>query len=301
MQAKRLPWNREVFLDDVALYTARGIWHVTQFARDGVLYLGPQAATRDEGNGPRDLLAALTGVPEPARVVDYEPEGTFAQQGMFGETWRMAANYNQRNVDQLRVLDTVTAGTGGQAFRFPALGWKEALALPGSTVLARYADGSAAIAMLRIGKGRVIKAGTCLGAAYARTAQPSLGLAEWYSPPPAPGATPHKQTWQRLFDARLQDLLLAPVTQAGVQPAVAFSVRGVNAGTFEEPGKGALLVLGRYTAADTSHLTARVTWQRPYRHATAFSSGKAVPVALSGNTASVTVQLDTVEFVEFRP
>jgi len=30
-QVGRLPWNREVFLDDVALYACRGIRHVTQF------------------------------------------------------------------------------------------------------------------------------------------------------------------------------------------------------------------------------------------------------------------------------
>jgi hypothetical protein len=79
------------------------------------------------------------------------------------------------------------------------------------------------------------------------------------------------------------------------------SVRGVNAGALEAPGEGALLVLGRYTTTDTSHLTARVTWQRPCRHATAFSSGRALPLKLSGSTATVTVDLDTVEFVEFRP
>ncbi len=269
--------------------------------RGGVLYLGPQAATRDESNGPRDLLATLTGVPEPVRVADYEPKGTFAQRGLFGETWRMAANYNQRNVDQLRVLDTVTARLGEQAVTFPALGWKETLNLPASQVIGRYGDGSAAVASVTVGQGFVVKSGTCLGAAYARTAKPSLGLVEWYSPPPAPGATPHKQTWQRLFDEHLQDLLLTPLALAQVEPAVALSVRGVNAGTFEEPGKQALLVLGKYTTADTHPLTVRVTWQRPYRQATAFSSGEAVPLELTGSTATVTVNLQTIDFIEFRP
>lgn len=31
-QVKRLPWNRDVFLDDVAFYASLGIRHVTQFA-----------------------------------------------------------------------------------------------------------------------------------------------------------------------------------------------------------------------------------------------------------------------------
>jgi len=264
----------------------------------GVLYLGPAAATRDEINKPRNLLEALTGQRDTVKLAAFEPGGKFPQRGLAGEIWSVTSTYNEKNAGLLGVLDTVKLGDGRE---FPALGRKEIIRLDGARTVATYRDGSAAIVALRVGKGCVVKAGTCLGAAYARSGKPALDATTQLGLPPVPHWRDEVRFYQRQFDAAVQDAILEPVIQAALQTPVRCSVRGVDANVFEMPdASGAIVMFGNYTTEPTAGLTARVRLSHRYRQARAFS-GKPVALEPSADLSVLKFDLGLTEVVELLP
>jgi hypothetical protein len=176
---------------------------LAQWVRDGgVVYLGPQSATRDEGNASSELIELLcnknsssVSAEKLVTAVSFEPKGNFRFGTPSDDSSRSVANFNERSVNQLQTLDTVTVQNAAlsnfthgilsqDTSKFSAVGWKEIIhgGIENEPVLAlaKYADGAIAVGAIKAGRGWVVKAGTNLGAMYARTAVPSLDQ-QWYS------------------------------------------------------------------------------------------------------------------------
>jgi hypothetical protein len=269
--------------------------------RGGVLFIGPAAAVRNEYNAPLSLMDNITGEPGCITTVDSEESKEFLHRGSFGEVWETSSSYSEWDTSELKVLDKISANDiYGKPFTFPALAKKESINIKSAKVIAAYTDGKPAIVRIPFGKGTVIKAGTCIGAAYARTASPGFDKYRTHTVPPCSfshaGTTAY---WQRLLDSNIQDLLLYPVRAAGINPAVKCSVRGIDTGLFEkEDGSGALLLLGKYTKQDTSKFSVSVTLKKKYRKLTTYT-GKPVSVRWNGDSAVITLNLSDIEAIEF--
>ncbi len=276
----------------------------TWVRRGGVLYLGPQAATRDEINQPHELLGILIGQTGTTSEAASEPSREFKVIGNFGEVWTTSDRYSEMNVEELTVLDEakVSRSVTGKDFKFAALGTKEVINIPGSEVLARYSDGNAAMVLLRVGQGCVVKVGTCLGAAYARSAKPRFSDRRRDVEIPPFGTSRIDHYWRRKFNPQIHDLLLYPLQIAKVARSVECSVRGIDSGLFRlRGGRGALLLLGNWTTEDTSPLQVRVRTGRRYSHVRTFSGAPIQVKWYGATTADLTLALDTIEAVEFLP
>lgn len=261
----------------------------------GILYLGPGAATRDELNAPRNLLEKLCGRTEVVTAVDAGSEDPFSKTSLYGE----------EQVQDLPILDRVHVDEAvcGESFAFPVVGRKEVLDIPGAQVLARYQGGDAAVAVLPVGFGKLIKSGVPLGAALCRSAAPAYAARRPGVPdPPFTVANNGAAVYfQREFQWHIQDLIIYPVRAAGVTPPVRTGRRGMDSGLFElSDGRGALLLLANYSLNNRGRMTADVSLQHAYPQVRSFS-GQRVITTWTGTTAHLQLTADQVEAVEFLP
>ncbi len=257
----------------------------------GTLYLGAQAATHDELNRPHSLLAKLTEVERPAVLVAAEPAGRFYGYGQFGEVWRALDAYLPNNAVDLESLGRVTvvndAEPGEAALTFEAVGRRERLNLPGARVLARYDDSEAAMVALGVGHGRVIKCGTFLGAALARTAEPAFPRG--------------RSTLARRFSTPLRELLQLPCVVAGLTRPIDCGGREIVAGLFKQANHaGAVVLLANHAPGVLENHPIRVTLDRRYERVRTFS-GAPVQVQWQGTVATVVLDLEGTQAIEFLP
>lgn len=278
---------------------------VAEWVRQGgVLYLGPQAATRDELNRFHDLFSALCGTAKAVRVVSAQQRGRFRAPDAPDDAWQTRDHWSEEEAASMEPLGELvtTPAAGGDPFVFPALGCLETVSAPNATVLATCADGTPTVALLQVGSGHVVKAGTCLGAAYARSASPGFHARRQVANPPFTHGDGITAYWRRVLDTRLQDLILFPTRLAAVDRPVRCSLPGIDAGLYQLPeGQGALLLLGAYSSADLTELRVEVSLDAPCPLVSTFS-GQTPRVAWDGSTAHLHLDLsNVVEAVEFRP
>jgi hypothetical protein len=264
----------------------------------GTVYIGAGAGTRDELNQPQDLLHRLTGNANAVSVKSVEQLGIFPQRGLSGEIWKVSRAYDENGVNKLNPLGRF-AYAGEE---FDAVGRMENLALPNASVLAKYADGSPAVVVSTVGNGRVVKAGTMLGAALARSAVPALNYTEPAPPGRVLGAGNVKRFCRRSFSPPLIRVLCEPARLANAARVAEVSQPLVMPSLFELPdGKGAVLFLTRYGAEnETGKITVRVSLQGSYAQAGTFS-GKSVAVRREGNQTVAELELGQTDVIEFIP
>lgn len=277
----------------VAYLTARNLSTTAQdnladwVRAGGTLFLGPEAATADELDQPLSLLYTLGG--GAAFPVDAEPAGRFFGYGQFGEVWRALDTYLPYHTPELQKLGEVTAGErlAGSPVTFDAVGRRQRLRLPEARFLAQFEDGEPAMVEWAVGQGRVIKAGTMLGAAYARRAEPAF----------QPGRT----IFFRGMCPQLNRIILYPCRAAGLAQPISADNREINTGLFEyEDGQGALALFGNHRPGIQEAVPVEVRLQRVYEQVQTFT-GQPVEVEWDGTTAMFTMDLESIEAVEFLP
>jgi len=204
----------------------------------GVLFSTAGAGVRDEANQSVDLLGAVTGAALSVEETNPRVPAEFAEWDL---TWA-----GLRGVEQ---LDTATWLHG--KFALPVMARRERLTVSRGTPLARYADGSVAAIRIPVGRGQVIRIGTSLAAALAKTADPP-----W-----------RDGTFQRTWDERLAGIYLVPIPLANISRPLQLSRPGVDA-TFFETATAACVLLADYASpanqpVDVSRRTSPATSDRP--------------------------------------
>jgi len=132
-------------------------------------------------------------------------------------------------------------------------------------VLAATAEGEPAAIRFASGKGTVIRVGTMLGAARARTAEP-------------PFANPVAHDARR-YDDQLDTIYLMPLTIVGIDPPLRVSPAGIDATYFHDDRQAVVLLANYRTAGE---LEAEVRLPRPVTRCETLA-GEALPVRTEGD------------------
>jgi hypothetical protein len=264
----------------------------------GVLYLGPEAGSRDEVNEPSSLLKRLTGLT--AETVAAETKSAFANPGSFGEVWQAGNAYSERHVNALRPLDRITFG--GKTF--DAVGRKERLLIDKELhpeVPAAMDDGTPALVIIPAGSGFVVKAATNLGAALARSAQPGFDAQRDLNWPPLPYTPERIQYWRRSLGQPELELLMEPLRAAKVKPEIQLSSQGVDAKLFElAEERGGMVVIGDYRTEDSQPVTVNFQVEGSYTKAETFS-GNPVNFVQDGKQVRLSLKPALFDVVELKP
>ncbi len=244
----------------------------------GTLVLSAGAAQRDEFNEPIGPLSPIGPLPQSRRVEEF---AAFRGPG--------------RQVSLLKPRGEVVWGRE----RLDVLSVQEALAPAGGEALATFADGSPAVVVRRVGKGRVVHFGFLPGLSYVRKALvardgstvPASPLADDYRVALGEDTAPQKMTdlsynpWE--YPAGERDLIALPVRQAGVTPNVALDTPVVEAFLLE--GKaGAVLPLANYTLRPLASLGVRLRVSRPVARVESVRRG---PLAFTQKAGEVAFRL----------
>lgn len=265
----------------------------------GVLYLGAGAAERNEFNECCDWLKSAFDGKVTRKVVSGE-RNRYKIIGGYGEVYRLGARYTEEDAAKKMVtLDKVRVGSS----EFRVLGLKQELTLPdGAEVIARYSDEKAAVAVLPLGKGKVVLAGVPLGITLAGTADPGFDtVVETDLPPFTLRGAGTTACWRRTFDKNAEKLILLPALLAGIEREAKIPVSGIDVGVREKSDKtGAVVMLGRYTSKSTDNHPVVVRLQGDYHQVKAFS-GRPVRLHRQGEEYALTVALDDYDVIELLP
>lgn len=260
----------------------------------GVLYLGAEAATRNEYNQPLRLLDLFipSGIHLETKIEDQS--SAFPKRGGFDEVWEVKSSYDQDEITSLNVIDQMK----GTKNSHPVLVRREKMEIPDSQKIASFENGDAAYVSFAYKKGRVYKSATCLGTIYGRSAKPAFS-ARTETPIPRDSMTISGTTafYQRQFDSELEGWLIQPAVDAGVKRVVSAEKSGFDTGLFENKN-GAVLLIGRWNDLNQKSYRFNVELDRFYKNVKSFS-GKEVKVTWVGNRATVDLPVDVIEAVEF--
>jgi hypothetical protein len=237
----------------------------------GVLFTTAGAALRDEANQPADLLGKLT---ESALRVEETNPRVPADFAEWDSTWA-----GLRGVEQ---LDTATWSDAG--FSVPVMARRERLTTTNGTTLACYKDGSAAAVQLPVGRGQLIRIGTSLAAALAKTADPA-----W-----------RDGTFQRAWDERIAGVYLLPLALAQVPRPLHVSRPGVDA-TYYEMTDAACVLLADYASSDKNLVDVEPTFSRAFASAKTLD-GQSLTVESDGPRTRIRrVPLETTQVIVCSP
>jgi len=206
----------------------------------GTLFSIAGAASRDEYNQPSGFIAHLAG---PGAAI----EETVDQRKL---PWHIATT---RGLYEVPVLDKARwLVTGGKPVEFEVLARKERLAIPRSTVLARFSDKAPAAVMFPCGRGKVVHVAAALGLALAKTAAPRF-------------LYDHKEfAGQRTFDRNTMEIFLYPITLSGATRPIVVHKEGVDA-IFFESNDSALILLADYYSGTVERVDVEAKLERDYR------------------------------------
>ena len=239
----RLDQYKVLYLVDPHLPSAARRPLAEWVAQGGTLYASSDAGVRDEYNQPYDFVAELAG--EGAEIKQ--------QPGQDKLPWNLYPTYDLQKLDPAGVM-TWHGNGGGTRVEVEVLARKESLTFPRGKVLATYADGAPAAVEFAFGKGRVVRVGTAVGLAYARSAQPAFKRG-------------HQDTASaRTFSEEIAEILLYPVKSADVFRLLRVAQSGVDARMFESSGR-ALCILVDYAENDTRLLDLTIADEGRYREA----------------------------------
>lgn len=237
----------------------------------GILFTLAEAATRDEANQPLSLVESLAGDGASVRLDKSKPLNAYEEtQGLY----------------DVPVFGQVRWTAGTKPFTFEVAARKELLAIPGATALALYEDDSPAAVAFDCGKGKVIRIGTSLGTALARTAKPAF--------------TRPVMDDQRIFDWNVEGIYLYPFTvRPGLSRRLRVSKPGVAANFFEKPD-GAVLLMADYESSAAKRVNVDAEFSFPYS-ACQTATGESLPVERqAGRTMVRNVPLATSQVLLLR-
>lgn len=218
----------------------------------GTLQLSPGAMACDEYNEPFFGYEDLN-VEKPAG--DYREHYGIPSQNPRGEV-------------------TLPATKWWPACKFPILGYREEKPVSGD-VLASFADGKAALALTKVGKGSVLRFGFMPGLGYVKTAQPkATEIITGYDP------------------AQLK-VLTAGITLAGVQSPLKVSELLVEAQLLRGP-KADVVVLGNWSGKEALPVVVTIKGAAGAKKISA-ASGSSVKVTKAGQDAVVSVTMGAAE------
>jgi hypothetical protein len=231
VEAGRLKDYKALYVVDWCVTRAASA-HIDEWIRaGGVAYVSAGAATRDEYYEPYvpPFAAKAWGsdAPDVARRFVAERHA-----------------YNERgDLPGIKPLTTVAMRDDAPASKIPVIGCRLDFAKQaesGGEVIARFADGKPAAAVLKHGKGTVLGIGFCPMLAYGQMAgfKPKTLEERW---PPGP----------RGFAQRVLD-------RAGVTPVARADVPVVETSLLHTPGRGYVLALANYTYQPVARLTVDV-------------------------------------------
>ncbi len=209
------------------------------------------------GAGLRDGLDAPGGV-----LDDLLPAGSTIE---LVESPALAYSEIRKLAEQPR-LGLARFGAGAAGFDLELVGSREKLAVPGAEVLAATAEGEPAVIRFASGKGTVIRVGTMLGAARARSADP-------------PFANPVAHDARR-YDEQLDTIYLMPLEIAGIDPPLRVSPPGIDA-TYFHDDRQAVVLLANYRTAGELEAEVRLRLPRPVTRCETLA-GEALPVRTEG-------------------
>ena len=176
------------------------------------------------------------------------------------------AYYEIRKLAEQPRLGLARFGAGAAGFDLELVGSREKLTVPGAKVLAVNAEGEPAVIRFASGKGTVIRVGTMLGAARARTADP-------------PFANPVAHDARR-YDENLDTIYLMPLEIAGIDSPLRISPAGIDA-TYFFDDRQAVVLLANYRTAGELEAEVRLRLPRPVTRCETLS-GEALPVRTEG-------------------
>jgi hypothetical protein len=239
----------------------------------GVLFTVAEAAARNEFNDPASIIDELSGSVQSTSMTNKSPSA-------WGE-------YSEE-VYTFKPLDSVEWLSDNMQIQFEAVARKETINIPGSSVLARYRDGSPAAVSFRAGEGLAVHVGTSPAAALARTA------AESFQNDIAHLREPSLQIDQRHLDPGIMKLYLYPANLAGIQRKLVISKSGVDA-TFYETPDGAVVIMADYDLPRLKNVTVDAKFSFDYETCTT-EAGAVLPVVhKDGRTIIPNVELGTSE------
>lgn len=209
------------------------------------------------GAGLRDGLDAPGGV-----LDDLLPAGSTIE---LVESPVIAYSEIRKLAEQPR-LGLARFGSGDAGFDLELVGSRERLAVAGAEALAATTEGEPAVIRFAAGKGTVIRVGTMLGAARARSAEPP------FSNPVAHDA--------RRYDEQLDTIYLLPLEIAGLERPLQVSPAGIDA-TFFHDDRQAVVLLANYRTAGPLEAEVRLRLPRPATGCETLS-GEALPVRTEG-------------------
>ncbi len=236
----------------------------------GVLFSTADAATRDEANQPMNLVESLAG-----RSAAIEPD----------RSRPLGAYTDVAGLDQVPVFGQAT-WLGHSGFAFEMAARKEKLEIPGAKMLARYEDKSAAAVVFDCERGKVVRIGTALGTAWARTAKPAM------SRPICDD--------QRVFDPKLAEVYLYPLSLVSNLPRRLSVSRSGVAANFFEGTNGAVLLLADYESPSPKKVEIHASFKFDYGTCLT-EAGQAVELARQGEiTVLKDVPLETTQVLFLR-
>jgi hypothetical protein len=183
----------------------------------------------------------------------------------------------------LAPIDTITL----DGAKVPAVGMKHVLTPGAAKVLGTWSDGSAAVTVHKLGKGRAFAAGTLAGASYIKTGLRKL--------PYARGGR-HTVYNPTGFAAGAAKLVRLAVESAKPVQAVVCADPGAE-GVVIDHKDGTLLTLVNWTNAPLEKLEVRVRLKAVPASVRSVSGQKALPYTFKDGVATFRVRLDEADYI----
>lgn len=260
----------------------------------GILFLGPQSATRSETNELDSWIQKLSS--GTVSIDQQETNRVFKKYGGYQEVWETSSQYDQEEVHTLTPLGKINDFSGNQ---WNAIGIKEKILIQSSTPLIVDHQKNPCYVKFKYGKGMIYKSGISLGALYAKSAVP--GYHERRGEENAPHTFINSASTSYLLkkhDDEIQNKILLPLTENFVSSPIKTNVRGIDAKLFEDQ-KSAALFIGKWTSEKTDPVEISVQLEKRYKSVTLWS-GKKIHIKWNGSQAKMALPLEITDVISFK-
>lgn len=245
-------------------------------AAGGLLFATAGAGMFDEFNAPNMILRQTLGVEQTALEEPKAGEGVF---------------YEKQDLPFAQPIDTVTWNATNGPVTMPVINVRSRITADGATVQGTFKDGSPAITVNGVGKGRAIYCAFLPGLSYFKPAIPLKPVTRTSAQDSMTHFIP------TAFDRGTSALVGIPA--AGVDLPVQCSEPLVENSIIEAP-QGAVIPLINWSAAPVSALTVTVRLPALVKKAVTLASGKPLKTAVANGTLTAVFDLDVADALILR-